>query len=199
MSRKIDFGGREWSAHAQDHWLEFAGNPHFPDYLRVTFVAYGRHAANGHAKLEREELARFLVRTNGVIPDHRSVWSSVQKAIRLGYLAEDSNALCLVVSSHVVQGGVGDPDRRCTRDHTKRQKRGGFAARDDKGRAVPTGSVEASVGADDRHSATSVGHDAGHSETSVGADDRHSTLRPSLSSTPVRQDRNDPDHERTLT
>jgi hypothetical protein len=39
VSRKIDFEGRDWTAHAQDHWLEFAGNSNFPDYLRITFVA----------------------------------------------------------------------------------------------------------------------------------------------------------------
>ncbi len=178
MSRKIDFGaGRDWSAHAQDHWLEFAGHPWFPDYLRVTFVAYGRHAANGHARLERGELARFLVRKTGVLPDHRTVWSAVQKAARLGYLLEESNALCLVVGSHHVQGGVGDPDRRCTRDHTKREKRGEFAVRDEQGRA-------ASVGDENRHKGASVGDEAGHSRSSVGVQHRHITLRPSLSSNP---------------
>src|SRR4051794_36660974 len=112
-ARKIDFAGRDWAAHAQDHWLEFAGNPNFPDYLRIVFVAYGRHAANGHARLGQGELARFLVRKDGTLPDRRTLWHAVNRAIALEYLLPESRALCLVVGSHHVQGGRGDPDRRC--------------------------------------------------------------------------------------
>lgn len=118
---KINFGGRDWSAHAQDHWLEFSGHPHFPDYLRILFVAYGRHRANGHANLERGELARYLVRRDGTLPDRRVIWTAIQKAVQLGYLLPESRQLCLVVSSHEVQGGKGKPDDRCSRDHTKRE------------------------------------------------------------------------------
>lgn len=167
--RRIDFDGREWAAHAQDHWLEFAGNPNFPDYLRITFVAYGRHAANGHARLERGELAQYLVRKDGTLPDRRNLWSSLQKAIRLGYLMPESQALCLVVSSIHVQGGVGDPDRPCKRDHTKRPKTN----------VVP----------ELRRSFANVVVDARRSPTNVVPELRRSTLNPSLSSTPVRQDR----------
>lgn len=123
MSRKIDFDGRDWSAHAQDQWLDFAGNPNFPDYLRIVFVAYGRHRANGHARLVSGEIARFLVRKDGTLPDRRNVRQSIDRAINLGYLMPTSRALCLVVSSRHVQGGIGDPDRRCDRDHTVRRQK----------------------------------------------------------------------------
>ena len=189
MNRKIDFAGRDWAAHAQDHWLEFAGNPNFPDYLRITFVAYGRHAANGHARLERGELAQYLVRKDGTLPDRRGLWGSLQKAIRLGYLLSESQALCLVVSSDHVQGGIGDPERPCSRDHTKRPKAEASVPRDSRGRI-------ASVGDDDRHMVANVGAGAGHSTTNVGAGDRRSTLTPSLSSIPVRQDRDTPANPR---
>jgi hypothetical protein len=122
MSRKIDFGGREWAAHAQDHWLQFAGNPRFQDYLRIAFVAFGLHRANGHARLAPHELAYFLVRADGTLPDRRSIKHSIDRAVEFGFLLPGSKALCLVVSSHHVQGGVGDPDKRCDRDHTLRQK-----------------------------------------------------------------------------
>lgn len=160
MSRKIDFDGREWAAHAQDHWLEFAGNPNFPDYLRITFVAYGRHAANGHARLERGELAQYLVRKDGTLPDRRNLWTSLQKAVRLGYLLPESQALCLVVSGEHVQGGIGDPDRRCTRDHTKRPKM--------------------NVVADIRPSFPNVVTGSRRSDPNVVAELRRSTLPPSL-------------------
>jgi hypothetical protein len=122
MSRKIDFGGRDWAAHAQDHWLDFAGNPNFPDYLRIVFVAYARRRANGHARLKPGELATYLVRKDGTVPDRRNIRHSIDRAVDLEYLAPTSRALCLVVSSLHVQGGVGSPDRRCDRDHTVRGK-----------------------------------------------------------------------------
>lgn len=139
VSRRIEFDGRDWSAHAQDHWLDFAGNPNFPDYLRIVFVAYGRHAANGHAKLDRGDLAQYLVRKDGTLPDRRGIWGSLQKAIKLGYLRSESQQLCLVVSSEHVQGGTGDPERPCPRDHTKRSAEGSHPPRDQRGRIVKAG------------------------------------------------------------
>lgn len=121
-ARKIDFGERSWSAFAQDRWLEMAGNPAFPDYLRVAFVAYGRHTANGHARLDREQLAYYLLREDGTLPDRRTVRRALVKAVSLGFLKPESHLLCLVVSSHDVQGGKGDPSARCRRDHTKRSR-----------------------------------------------------------------------------
>ena len=119
--RKIDFGpDRPWTAHTQDHWLEFAGKPNVPDYLRIVFVAYGRHAANGHARLERGELAHLLVRKDGMLPDRRNIKASIDQAVALGFLDAGSRILCLMVSSDHAQGGVGDPNRRCDRDHTLR-------------------------------------------------------------------------------
>jgi hypothetical protein len=121
--RRIDFHGRDWSAHSQDHWLDRAGDHRFPDYLRIVFVAYGRHSANGHAKLERGELAYYLIREDASLPDRRSIYRSIQKAVALGLILDVSHALCLVVSSHDVQGGRGNPDARCRRDHTRRHNR----------------------------------------------------------------------------
>jgi hypothetical protein len=149
MTRKIDFAGRHWSAHAQDHWLEFAGNSNFPDYLRITFVAYGRHAANGHAKLQRGELARYLIRKDGTLPDRRTVWRGIETAGRLGYLLPESRQLCLVVSSHDVQGGRGDASARCTRDHTIKPRRTSTTATD-----VRSGTSPASVVIQGRTSTT---------------------------------------------
>lgn len=173
--RKIDFGGRDYAAHAQDHWLDFAGNPNFPDYLRIVFVAYGKHKANGHARLDRGDLARFLVRKDGTIPERRVLWSAIQRSIHLGYLTEESRALCLVVSSDHVQGGPGQPDEPCRRDHTRRNQN----VRSDAGRFEPN-----------------VRHDARRSDLNVRDGDGRSTLTPSLSSTGRSVRTDNPDHER---
>jgi hypothetical protein len=172
-SRKIDFGDRPYSAHAQDHWLTMAGNPNFPDYLRVLFVAYGKHRANGHANLDRGELAYFLVRKDGTLPERRIVWRAVQTAIEYGYLVDTSKMLCLVVSSHDVQGGDGGTRDRCRRDHTRARKQN---VRNDSGRFA------ANVRNDARRSETNVRNDCGPSETNVRNDCGPSVLRPSLSS-----------------
>lgn len=179
--RKIDFGERTWAAHAQDHWLEMAGRPAFPDYLRVVFVAYGRHAGNGHAILDRGELGYFLVRKDGTLPERRTVWRAVQDAMRLGFLADGSQLLCLVVSSHDVQGGIGDPEAPCRRDHSRRVTGASTATgtRDDQKRFT------ANVGNDRRHSAANVGNHPRRSRTNVGNDRRRSTLSASLSSPPL--------------
>ena len=163
-SRKINFGDRAWAAHAQDHWLEKAGNPNFPDYLRVLFVAYGRHAANGHANLSRGELAYFLVRKDGTLPERRVVWRAVQQAISLDFLMEGSQLLCLIVSSHDVQGGSGGQDKRCRRDHTKRSR--------------------ANVRTDSGRFGQNVRNDVRRSGTNVRNDCGRSVLEPSSLSTP---------------
>lgn len=162
VTRRIDFGDRTYAAHAQDHWPRFAGNPNFPDYLRVVFVAYARHRANGHALLDRSELATFLVRKDGTLPERRVLWDAVQKAIALGYLMPESRALCLVVSSDHTQGGKGKLDEPCPRDHTRRKRN----VRNDTGRF-----------------ATNVRNDARRSEANVRNDTGRSTLTPSISST----------------
>lgn len=167
MSRlRIDFGGDSWAGHRQSHWLEFAGRPQFPDYLRIVFVAYGRHAANGHARLDRGELSRYLMRQDGTLPDRRNIWQSIAMAKSLGYLCEESNALCLVVPGDHVQGGQGNPTSPCTRDHTRR-----------------TNVVE-----NPRPFGRNVVTETGRSRTNVVTDLRRSTLNPSLLSTNATED-----------
>lgn len=164
-TKKIDFGDRSWAAHAQDHWLHFAGNPNFPDYLRVTFVAYGRHAANGHARLNRGELLHFLMRKDGTLPDRRKANSAVSEAVDLGYLAVGSGLLCLVVPAHAVQGGQGNPDARCPRNHAKREPSRTTNDRGQHGRFL-----------------TNDGAERGRSDTNDGAEHGRSVLRVSSSS-----------------
>lgn len=124
MSRqRINFGEQEWAASPVGHWLTFAGNPNFPDYLRILFVAYGLRKANGHAPLRQGELTRFLVRKDGTLPDRRNVRHSIDQAIDYGYLMPESRMLCLVVPHNHMQGGPGQANRKCRRDHTVRASR----------------------------------------------------------------------------
>lgn len=189
MSRVIDFGGRHWTAKPQDDWLEWAGNPNFPDYLRVTFVAHGRQRANGHAPLDQEELARYLVRKSGVMPDRRTVHRAVDTAVKLGYLAPESRALCLVLEANRSQFGIGDPDEKCRRVHSRRRAKSGVAVLREDGRFTQKD------GNDCRPSVQKDGSECSPFEPSDGNDCRPSTLSPSLSSQPPATDRPTPERE----
>jgi hypothetical protein len=113
-----------WSRHAQGPWHNDALTPRFPLPLRVAFLAYGTHHANGHAKFKQGEIAKVLARLDEaghpVPADRRTVYRAIQQAIEYGLLAEGSKALCLVVPSHRIAGGMGDEKAPCER-HPRRR------------------------------------------------------------------------------
>lgn len=117
-SKSIDFGEDEFSAHRNSHWLDKAINPHHPLALRVYFVALGRRKVGGHAPLDPGELAELLVSPGADIPDRRRVSEAIRQCTHWGYLAEGSNALCLVVPLYDVQGGKAAAS--CRRSHKPR-------------------------------------------------------------------------------
>lgn len=127
MSQRIDFDGREWAAHCQEAWKDDAANPRFPLPLRVAFLAYGNHKANGHATFKQGEVARALAKFDEsgspVLPARQAVYRAIQQAVDYGLLAEGSRALCLIVPNHRIQGGHGNPDAPCRR-HTEARRRG---------------------------------------------------------------------------
>lgn len=110
---------RAWSRHFQEAWAEDALNPTYPMPLRVAFLAFGRHRANGHAMFRQGEVANVLGRFDGhgtwVPADRRTVHRAIAKAISYRLLEEGSKALCLVVPSHRITGGMGSPDTPCKR------------------------------------------------------------------------------------
>lgn len=116
-----------WARHYQEPWHDDALNPRFPLPLRVAFLAYGTHRANGHAKFKQGEIAKVLGHLDDeghpVPADRRTVWRAIQQAVEYGLLAEGSKALCLVVPSHRIAGGIGDEHAPCPR-HPKRLNRG---------------------------------------------------------------------------
>lgn len=117
--KKIDFGEDEFSGHRNEHWNDKAINPRHPLALRVYFAALGHRRVGGHAPFTSGELGELLVSVEGVIPDRRRVAEAVRQCVQWGYLAEGSNALCLVVPLEDVTGGRGKP-HRCRRSHRKR-------------------------------------------------------------------------------
>lgn len=108
-----------WSRHFQEPWAEDALNDVYPMPLRVAFLAFGRHRANGHAVFRQGEVAnvlgRFDDRGTWLAADRRTVHRAIQAAVKYGLLAEGSKALCLVVPSHRVTGGMGAADTPCRR------------------------------------------------------------------------------------
>src|SRR5690242_20337375 len=116
-----------WAKHYQTAWLEHAGDPDLPDWLRVACAAYGQHKANGHATFRRGQLALILARidtqTGEVVPlDRRNLHRAIQVAIQHGWLSIASSARCLVVPAHQVTGGLGNARAACPQ-HDAAQER----------------------------------------------------------------------------
>lgn len=113
-----------WSRHYQEPWAEDALNATYPMPLRVAFLAFGRHRANGHAVFRQGEVSNVLGRFDDhgtwVAADRRTVHRAIRHAVTYGLLAEGSKALCLIVPSHRVAGGMGSPESDCKR-HPKAQ------------------------------------------------------------------------------
>lgn len=112
----------EWSGHYQQPFRDDAANPKFGMPLRVAFLAFGNHRANGHANFQRQEIAQVLGKFDdqGTFQpaDRRTVNRAIQQAIEFGLLAEGSLALCLIVPQHRVFGGPGKEDAPCKRKHS---------------------------------------------------------------------------------
>lgn len=108
-----------WARHYQHVWEERAGDPRLPLWLRVAALAYGRHDSNGHAPFKRGQVALILGRppddTGGPHPlDRREVWRAIDRAVMFEWLAEGSNARCLVVPAHAVKKGrLGEREKPC--------------------------------------------------------------------------------------
>ncbi len=117
MSRDRHEGS--WARHFQAPWHDDALNPRYPYALRVAFLAYGTHRANGHARFKQGEIGTVLGHLDDdghpVSADRRTVYRAVQQAVDFGLLAEGSRALCLIVPSHRIAGGMGDENAPCDR------------------------------------------------------------------------------------
>lgn len=131
MSRGRIDPARLWSIHYQDAWRDDAANPRLPMPLRVAFLAYGNHRANGHAVFRQGEIAKTLGHLDEdghpVPADRRSVYRAIRQAIDYGLLDEDSKALCLIVPEHRISQGPGQENELCIR-HPKDTRRTGLRA-----------------------------------------------------------------------
>ena len=87
-----------------------------PDWLRVAALAYGKHAANGHAVFGPGDLALVLGRIDlatGEIAPNDNVSLAIRTAMRHGWLAKGSKARCLIVPAFAVEGGLGSAFAPC--------------------------------------------------------------------------------------
>jgi len=101
-----------WARHYQRVWEERAGDPRMPYWLRVAALAYGKHAANGHAVFKAGQIGLILATVNtatGEIKalDRGSVQRAIRSAVEYGWLASESRSRCLVVPGHAIIGGLG--------------------------------------------------------------------------------------------
>lgn len=110
-----------WAIHYQQPYRDDAANPRMPMPLRIAWLAYGNHRANGHANFAKEEIAKALGRYDHegtfVNADRRTVSRAIRQAIDWDLLDQGSVALCLIVPKHRVTGGPGAADTPCKRQH----------------------------------------------------------------------------------
>lgn len=104
-----------FSIHYQHVWMERAlttewakGVPKPPLWLRLAWLAYGRHERNGHANFHQGELVQIF----GV--QAPAVSRAIRDAKRAGFIDPASNVRCLQVSGHAITGGTrGNPKKVC--------------------------------------------------------------------------------------
>jgi hypothetical protein len=110
-----------WARHFQGPWEERAAKRSVPAYLRVAFLAYARHHANGHAIFQPGEIGLLLGRPTPsevelVKPmDKHNVQRAIRVAVAEEWLAVGSGSTCLIVPGHAIEGGLGNPFEPCPR------------------------------------------------------------------------------------
>lgn len=118
---------RPWARHFQDTWLERAGDPRYPYWLRVAALAYGRHSENGHARFKRGEIALVLatVDEDGVPRPYENVGRAIAAAVEYRWLDPGSYWGCLIVPAcSISKGKWGAPHKGCPlADRHSRQRR----------------------------------------------------------------------------
>jgi hypothetical protein len=109
-----------WARHFQHGWAARAVDDRWnaPLWLRVAFLAYSRHDANGHARFEVGEIGKILGRR-----DPGNVSKAIKEAVRLDWLDLESCPQCLVVPPHLIQGGLGNAENPCEFHEQKRKNR----------------------------------------------------------------------------
>lgn len=125
MKPRDDEPAGYWTKHYQSAYLEDAANTSYPFAIRVAFLAYGTHKANGHARFRQREVGKVLgefVDGTFVPASRYAVDRAIKTAIAYGLLAEGSKALCLIVPGHRIRGHSGEPDAPCDR-HRRTPKR----------------------------------------------------------------------------
>lgn len=127
MSRARAEESRPWSRHYQDVWHERSGNGRLPRWLRVVALAYGSHDNDGHARFKRGEVALVLAGPfqPGEVPkplSRQRVHEAVQQAVDLGFLADGSIPMCLIVPAHDVRKGPHEGRSKPCPVHARRSR-----------------------------------------------------------------------------
>lgn len=125
--RKVIGWSNPWARHYLATWHERSGDSRLPMWLRVSCLAYGAHAANGHALFRPGDVALVLGTVDPATGEIRpmqkaNVQRTITQAVEYGWLAPGSSALCLVVPGHAIQGGKGDPGAKCPQEARHRER-----------------------------------------------------------------------------
>lgn len=114
-----------WIGQYQLEWQYRSADPRLPKWFRIVALAFGNHAANGHAPQPEGAIADMLGAFDpetGVIMPDKNVARSIKAAVTLGFLAEGSSARCLIVPGHTVRSAPGNPASPCSYCRRRRRR-----------------------------------------------------------------------------
>jgi hypothetical protein len=102
--------GNPAGIHLHSYWQARANDPELAIWLRIVALAYASHRKNGHATFYmagESTLPRILGKSK------RAIQNELKKAIARGFLAEGSNANCLILPDGIFGGAEGHKFADC--------------------------------------------------------------------------------------
>lgn len=110
--------------HFHSFWADRARDLDLPVWMRIVGLAYSSHRKNGHATFfmcGQSTLAEQLGTTKkGAALSRLHLQKEIRKAIRLGFLARESNVNCLVLPDEICGGADGHAFAEC-KHHPRNQ------------------------------------------------------------------------------
>ena len=116
-----------WARHYQSVWHERTADDRMPLWLRVAFLAFGSHRANGHARFKPGEIAEVFGSVDAETGEIKS---------------KDKHEIQRAIRNAVTRGWLADRSRACAWSSLRTPSRAASASRTSDARCTPVGRGE---------------------------------------------------------